>query len=285
MAGRDAVEIAVDGLQIVGIRPPLGEYLSDAWRRRRFAFTLAKYRLMATLIPNRLGVLWIVLKPLSLALIYGTVFNFILAGAARPASFVQFVLIGVFVFEFFTGCFGNGSKAITANVKLVQSLGFPRILLPVSVVIQQAMRMLPVVILLAVLLVLLGEPIRWTWLLVLPVLAVMGVFNLGVALIVARMSVLTRDVQQIVPIINRVLFYASGIFFSIDGALAQYPALLTAARMVPTYEYIAIARSLLLESYVAPPLVWVGAIAWAAVAAGAGVIYFWWDEARYGLSD
>lgn len=276
---------ATAGLTEVGTRPRLGEYLVDTWRMRTFALRLAGSRLISGLLPNRLGVLWIVLKPLSLAIVYGTIFNFILAGPARPTNFVQYLIVGVFVFEFFTGCFGSGSKAVTSNTKLVQSFGFPRILLPISVVAEQAMRMIPVVLLLGILLLIFGEPISWSWLLILPIFAVMGVFNLGVALVVARISVRTRDIQQLVPIVTRVLFYASGIFFDIDGALAGYPTLLTIAHLVPTYEFIAIARDVLLSGYSAPLLAWVAAPTWALVMLVGGVIFFWQGEPRYGLSD
>lgn len=274
-----------EGLYDVGARPPLGAYLAEAWRRRSFAFTLAGYRLVGSLLPNRLGVLWIVLKPLSMAILYGTVFHFILSGSARPANFVQFLIVGVFIFEFFTSCFGNGSKAITSNAKLVQSLGFPRILLPVSVVAQQAIRMVPVVTLLCILLIVFGEPVTWSWLLIVPILAVMAVFNLGVALIVARLSVHARDVQQFIPVVTRLLFYASGIFFSVDGALADHPAILTVVQLVPTYDFISMSRGVLLDGYTAAPIVWIAAPVWALVTFVVGVVFFWQAETRYGLSD
>ena len=276
---------ATAGLTKLGERPRLGGYLAETWRLRAFALRLAGSRLIASLLPNRLGVLWIVLKPLSLAIIYGLIFHFVLAGPARPANFVQFLIVGVFVFEFFTGCFGSGSKAITSNTKLVQSFGFPRILLPISAILEQAMRMIPVVLLLGILLLIFGEPISWSWLLIIPILVVMGVFNLGVALVVARISVRTRDIQQLIPIITRVLFYASGIFFSVDGALADYPTLLTIVQLVPTYEFIAIARDVLLDGYSAPLIAWIAAPIWALVMIVGGVIFFWRAEARYGLSD
>jgi len=273
------------GLTEVGKRPPLGEYLVETWRLRAFALRLAGSRLIGSLLPNRLGVLWIVLKPLSLAIVYGTIFHFILAGPARPANFVQFLIVGVFVFEFFTGSFGGGAKAITSNTKLVQSFGFPRILLPISVVAEQAMRIVPVMVLLGVLLLIFGEPITWSWLLIIPILAVMGVFNLGVALVVARISVRTRDIQQLVPIINRVLFYATGIFFSIDGALADQPVLLGIAHLIPTYDFISIARDVLLAGHSAPLVAWIAAPIWALVTIIGGVIFFWQGEPRYGVSD
>ena len=274
-----------EGLYEVGRRPPLADYLAEAWKRRTFAFTLASYRLIGGLLRNRLGVLWIVLKPLLMAILYGSVFSFILSGAARPDDFVPFLLVGIFIFEFFTGCFGSGAKAVTGNGKLVQSLGFPRILLPVSVVAEQAMRIVPVIVLLGILLVILGEPITWSWLLIVPVLGLMAMFNLGIALIFARLSVQARDVQQLIPVITRVLFYASGIFFSIDGALADYPTLLTFAQLIPTYEFIALSRDVLLESHSVGTLVWIAAPIWAVGTLFIGVVYFWQAEARYGLSD
>lgn len=275
----------LSGMAPVGDRPSLAAYLAEAWRRRRFAFTLASYRLVSSLLPNRLGVLWIVLRPLSLAIMYGAIFNFVISGAARPANFVQYLIVGVFVFEFFTGCFGGGAKSVTGNARLVQSLGFPRILLPVSVVAEQAMKIVPVMVLLAILLVILGEPITWSWLMMVPILALMAVFNLGVALVVARLSVHARDVQQLIPVINRVLFYASGIFFSIDGALANHPALMTTAHLIPTYEFISMARDVLLSSYEAPALVWMAAPVWALAMLIFGTVFFWQAEARYGLSE
>lgn len=274
-----------EGLYEIGRRPPFANYISEAWRRRGFAVRLAANRLVAGLLPNRLGVLWIVLKPLSMAIIYGTIFHFVISGPARPANFVPFLIVGVFVFEFFTGCFGGGARSVTGNSKLVQSLGFPRILLPVSVVAEQAMRIVPVMILLGILLLILGEPLTLSWALMIPLLVVMAVFNLGAAMVVARLSVHARDVQQFIPVVNRVLFYASGIFFNVDGALANYPVALTVAHLVPTYEFISVARDVLLDSYTAPVLAWAAAPVWAVAAIVFGTVFFWRAEARYGLGD
>lgn len=276
---------AIPGLTELGKRPRFGDYLSETWSMRAFALRLSGSRLVARLLPNRLGVLWIVLKPLALAIVYGTIFHFILAGPARPASFLQYLIVGIFVFEFFTGCFGGGAKAVTSNSKLVQSFGFPRILLPISVVAEQAMRIIPVMLLLGILLLVFGEPITWSWLLMIPILAVMTVFNLGLAFVMSRISVHTRDIQQLIPVITRVLFYGTGIFFNIDGALAGYPAALAIVHLIPTYDFISMARDVLLSGYSAPPIVWIAGPIWAVVMFVGGVIFFWQGEPRYGLSD
>ena len=275
----------VDGMYPVGQRPALGAYLVEAWRRRQFAVTFAGHRLIGGLLQNRLGILWLVLRPLSLALIYGTLFSLILSDGARPDGYAQYIIIGICIFEFFTQSLLGGAKSITSNGKLVQSLGFPRILLPVSIVIEESMKMLPVAILTFVILLAFGEPITWSWLLLFPLLALMAVFNLGCALIAARLSVHARDVQLFIPIMNRVLFYATGIFFSVEGALAGQPVILGIVQTIPTYGFVSIARDLLLDSYTAPMIAWILAPAWALVTIVVGVIYFWRAEARYGLGE
>ena len=293
VADREVSEHVVDaplrapapGLFEVGRRPPFGPYLLEAWRRRSFAFTLAGYKLVGGLLQNRLGVLWIVLKPLFTAVIYGTIFGAVLSSAARPDDWVPYLITGVFTFEYFTGCFGGGSRAITGNAKLVQSLGFPRILLPVSVVVEQTMRVVPIFLLLGILLLVFGVPMSWSWLLVIPILAMMAVFNLGVALIVGRMSVWVRDVQQFIPTINRILFYASSIFFQVDIVFADNPLILTIAHLVPTYDFIALVRGAMLVAHPAPTLAVIAAPVWTLLAIGIGVVYFWRAEARYGLSE
>jgi len=275
----------VNGMYPVGQRPALGAYLVESWRRRQFAITFAGHRLIGGLLQNRLGILWLVLRPLSLALIYGTLFSLILSDSARPDGYAQYIIIGICVFEFFTQSLLGGAKSITSNGKLVQSLGFPRILLPISIVIEESMKMIPVALLTFVILLAFGEPITWSWLLLFPLLTLMAIFNLGCALIAARLSVHARDVQLFIPIMNRVLFYATGIFFSVEGALASQPVILAIVQCIPTYGFVGIARELLLDSYTAPMIAWILAPTWALVAIIIGVIYFWRAEARYGLGE
>jgi teichoic acid transport system permease protein len=274
-----------DGLFEVGQRPPFGGYLAEAWRRRSFAYTLAQFKIVSGLLQNRLGILWLILRPLSLAAIYGTLFGALLSESARPDDWIPYLLTGIFTFQFFTGCFGAGSKSITGNSRLVQSLGFPRILLPISVVIEEALRAIPIFTLLVILLPIFGVEMRWTWLLIIPILAMMALFNFGVVLIVARMSVWARDVQQFIPIVNRVLFYVSSIFFQVDLIFADNPVILTIAHLVPTYDFIALIRDVTLTGHPVPQLSLIAAPIWTVLALGIGLIYFWKAEARYGLSE
>ena len=88
------------GLTRVGARPPLPTYLKQVWERRDFTLSLARYRIQSENERNRLGMAWVLLRPSFQALVYGTVFGFIMTGASRPDNFVSFLVIGVFSLEF-----------------------------------------------------------------------------------------------------------------------------------------------------------------------------------------
>jgi teichoic acid transport system permease protein len=269
-------------LSKVGARPPFAKYLADTWRRRNFARTLARYRIQSENERNRLGMGWVIIKPVLNALIYGLVFGFILDSDSRPENFIAFLLVGVFIFEYFGNSFGQGSKAITGNTRLVQSLSFPRILLPIAVLLEQLYRMIPILGVLGILLLLVGESISWSWLLIVPLIVIMSFFNAGVAMIAARMSVHLRDIQQVIPVITRILFYTSGIFYSIDLVLGEGSRLLAIIHVTPVYEFITLSRSALIAGSPADPILWVWASIWSVVIFIFGVLFFWHAEERYG---
>ena len=106
-----AEDVAPHGLARVGARPPLGEYLRQVWLRRQFIVSLAQFRIEAENQRNRLGMLWVVIKPLLEAAVYGTVFGLLLGSDSRPPHFVEFLIIGIFMFQFFSSTFSAGAHA------------------------------------------------------------------------------------------------------------------------------------------------------------------------------
>ncbi len=276
---------ATFGLKQVGERPPFWSYLVEAWNRRSFAVTMARYQIQVDNDRNRLGILWVVIVPLLQATIYGLIFGVIMPSSSRPSNFIPFLIVGVFVFDYFSDSVIGGAGSVVKNSKLAQSIRFPRILLPVSEILQQAFQMLGIAVLLYVLIWVTGESPRWSWFGFPVLLAVMTLFNAGVGMISARISVHLRDFRQILPFILRILFYSTGIFYSLDKTLVDHPLLLGIAHFVPTYDFVSIARELLIESPPLDPVVWIVTPIWTVVVFVAGVVFFWQAEVRYGLDD
>ncbi|MGW6175328.1 ABC transporter permease [Arthrobacter sp. NPDC055138] len=271
-------------LHRVGARPSLLRYLSEAWTRRDFAIAMARGKIEASNQRNRLGMLWVFIKPTLNALMYGAIFG-ILQGANRPENFPMYVVIGVFLFEFFASSMNNGAKSITGNGALVQSLAFPRITLPVSTVIQNLMTLVPMLAVMFVYILILGAPISVEWLLIIPLVAIFTVFNLGVALIGARLTVHVRDLTQLLPLVTRILFYTSGVLFAIDRILKSHPWAVKIFDFHPLHEVLSIARGILMPGMDYNPIYWLYFSIWSVGMLVAGVLFFWVAEERYGRVD
>lgn len=270
------------GLERVGARPKFSTYVVEIWRRRAFALTMARYKVQASMSDNRLGMGWIVLKPILNAALFGLIFGIIMPSDSRPENFIPFLVAGIFIFEYFSKSFAAGARAIIGNNSLVRSLSFPRMLLPISSVMQQVVELIPMLIVMGVILLIFGEPLTWGWLMVIPVMALMTLFNLGVALISARLTVHMRDVTQFIPLITRVLFYSSGIFYSLELVLEDRPELLRLAQLNPVHDYIALVRGYMVSGNPISPTIWWVGIAAALVTFVVGAIFFWRAEERYG---
>ncbi len=282
-----AEDAARAGLTKVGGRPTLMAYVSEVWRRRTFIFSMAKFKIESENQQNSLGMFWVILKPLLNALVYGAVFGFLIGTGGRPPHFVQFLIIGVFVFEFFASSWTAGGKAITNNAALVQSLAFPRMVLPLAAVTQQFLKFLPTVAIMLVFLVATGHFPNWHWLLLAPLLVIFFFFNAGLALVTARLSVHWRDLNNFLPFLTRFFFYTTGIFFSIEKRFADHPWLIKITDFQPVHEVLSLARASLLEGpyYAVNGLYWIYSFVWALAIFVFGIWFFWRAEERYGRVD
>lgn len=277
------------GLIKVGGRPTLPAYVAEVWRRRTFIYSMARFKIESENQQNSLGMLWVILKPLLNALVYGAVFGLLIGPEGRPAHFVEFLIIGVFVFEFFAQSWTAGGKAITNNAALVQSLAFPRMVLPLAAVTQRFLQFLPTIAIMLVFLLVTGSPISWHWLLIFPLFGLFFFFNCGLAMVTARLSVHWRDLNNFLPFLTRFIFYTTGIFFSVDqrfgeGSANAQPWIVAISNWQPVHEFLTLARAALLDGpgYDMSGQFWIRATAWSIGLFLFGVWFFWRAEERYG---
>ncbi|MEJ7633971.1 ABC transporter permease [Aeromicrobium sp.] len=285
-----AEDAAQAGLIKVGGRPTLSAYVSEVWRRRTFIYSMARFKIEAENQQNSLGMLWVILKPLLNALVYGAVFGLLIGPEGRPDQFVEFLIIGVFVFEFFSQSWTAGGRAITNNAALVQSLAFPRMVLPLAAVTQRFLQFLPTVAIMLVFLLVTGSSPSWKWLLILPLFALFFLFNCGLAMITARLSVHWRDLNNFLPFLTRFVFYTTGIFFSVEERFGEgargggQPWVVAISNWQPVHEFLTLARSCLLEGpgYEMNEQFWIRATGWSIGLFVFGIWFFWRAEERYG---
>jgi teichoic acid transport system permease protein len=269
------------GLRKVGGRPPLKTYVRDLWQRRHFTFEMARGMTDSSNEGHRLGQLWELLTPLLWAGLYLFIFGVVVPTRGGIDNFATYLVSGLFIFRYVSGCLSLGAKCIRRTHGLITSLQFPRALVPIAACTAEFISLLPALLVMFVLAVSSHEPIRWQMLLIIPAVVLMFIFTLGLAMAAARIVDAVPDLANMLPFITRLMMYVSGVFFSISH-FAGTGLLGKVLSYQPLAIYIELARSSLLEEVVVRPTTWLWAIGWTTLMFSFGFIFFWRAEARYG---
>jgi teichoic acid transport system permease protein len=280
------------GLRRAIARPRFPVYLRQLWERRHFILTYATSRNVSKYSSSTLGQLWQVLTPLLNAAIYFVMFGVILGGGKDIKNYPAFLLTGMFVFTYTQRAVTAGAKSISGNLSMIRALHFPRASLPLAYTIQELQQLAISMGVLLVLVVATQEWPTWFWLMIPVVLLLQTMFNIGAALVMARLGATMRDLNQLLPFITRTWLYASGVFFSIQDKVvksAELPQWVADVMYLnPAASYIEWMREILIKTYHPefghhpPTMVWVSCVFWAVFALGFGFWYFWRAEERYG---
>ena len=281
--GRQAVMDGLgSGLGPVSARPPLFRYLREVGRRWPFIRAMASAQLDAKHGKDRLGSAWLILTPLLNAGTYFVVFGLLLDTRRGVENFIGFLVVGVFIFQYTTSTLNQGARVMVSNRKMIQSLNFPRMILPISLVLRQFLAMVPALCVM-VILVLAIPPhaeLSWRWLLMIPLLGLQTVFNLGVVLILARIVATVNDISNLLTFVTRALMYFSGVFYSFDK-FAGSPRVLMVLELNPVASFLTIARDSILYNQASDPKAWIVAAAWSIPLFLIGIVMFWRAELEY----
>jgi teichoic acid transport system permease protein len=275
---------APDVLYDVGAPLGLRHYLIALWRRRDFILMVPLGRLRAQTQSTVLGGLWHLLNPLLFAAVYYFVFGIIFRGRDDIPNYAAFLVAGLFTFFFTQRVASTGARAITGNASLMGQVNFPRAALPLSATIAESISHGWSLVALFVVVLLTGEPLAVTWLLIVPILLLQCAFNLGLAMIIARLAFHFRDVQQFLPYVIRMWLYLSGIFYTlefVEQRLSSSKWLVTLFELNPAYAFAALTRAAVLSDYKVGGFEVVVATAWAIGLVIGGFLFFRAREVEY----
>jgi teichoic acid transport system permease protein len=250
MPAEDLAAYAVQhGLRPAAQRPAIPEYIRQLWRRRAFMLAFATARNIAMYTEARLGQLWQILTPLLNAGVYFLIFGVLLHVSRGIPNYLGFLVTGVFVFNFTQRAFISTSTVITDSLPLIRALQFPRAALPLAYVIIELQQMLLSMAVLAIIILITGEPLTWYWLLAIPALLLQTIFNVGMGLFVARLGSQVNDFSQLLPFLLRTWMYVSGVLFNIATlSIRTHHWIVAVLQLNPAALYITLIRNALLVS-------------------------------------
>lgn len=241
--------------------PPLKPYLRQLWRRRGFSFHMARSELKARHFDTLFGQVWTVLNPLLLALVYFLLLGVIVQSDRGNADYLAFLIANLFAFYYTRNSLGVGAGSVVSGGGLIMNAAFPRALLPLSSVLSALLMYVPTLAVYAVIHLVTGQSVHAALLLVPVVVAVHTVFNYGLALLAAAVTVYFRDFSAFLPYGLRIWLYVSPVLYTIEDVPPRLAPLLM---VNPLYPILAIWQDVVIRGVVPGPGLWSAAVAWAA---------------------
>ncbi len=181
---------------------------------------------------SALGVLWSLLNPLFMAIVFSLVFRQAFGGDLR--QYYVFFLVGIMPWNFFNAGVMSGTTSLLQNASLIKKVNFPRELLPTAAVLSNMVNFLFAFIILLIFLFAsgLGLTIHALWV---PFLLITQIiFILGLALFLGSINVFYRDVLMILDIVMLGWFFLTPVFYPFEQFDSMAPLVLFGMSFEPS---------------------------------------------------
>lgn len=188
--------------------------IGDEFRRLvALTFTLAQVEFKLHYLGSALGYLWSVMRPLMLFAVTYFVFTRVGSFGKGVQDYGVYLLASLVLWTFFAESTSGAAACLLRNQSLLRKLRFPRIAIPMSVVLKSLFNLGLNLLAVAVLVAVSGVQPRLSWLELPLLLALLALLAVGVAMLLSALFVRYRDVAQIWAVLLQVLFFGSGILY------------------------------------------------------------------------
>ena len=220
--------------------------LLDVWRYRDLVMLFVRRDFVSTYKQTVLGPIWFFIQPLLTTLTYVLIFGNIAKLSTDGAPMLVFYLAGITVWNYFAQTLTSISTVFTVNAQLFGKVYFPRLTMPLSIVLSNLVRFGIQFLLFAGIwgfyLLRGGTSLQPNWLMLLtPVLVVvMGLLALGLGMIFSALTTKYRDLAMLLTFGVQLLMYATPVIYPLSSIPAKYKWLIMANPMsaiVETFRY------------------------------------------------
>ena len=219
--------------------------LGALWAYRGFIVGSVKREFQSKYRNSLLGAAWTVINPLAMIIVYTVIFSQImkakLPGVDTTFAYSIFLCAGILTWGLFAEIVGRAQNTFLENANLLKKLSFPRLCLPVVVVANAGLNFAIIFGLFSAFLVLSGNFPGWPYLALLPLLAILVAFAIGLGITLGVLNVFFRDVGQFFGIFLQFWFWLTPIVYPVSilpERLQPYMNLNPMARLINAFQVI-----------------------------------------------
>ena len=197
-------------------------FFRELYNNRQLIIHLANRDFRIKYARNRLGLLWAVLEPMALLIIMLLVFTYLRSRAHADYPFVVYLMSGLAGYNFFSSGMSQGANSLKSFSFMLELVHLRTAIIPVISILTSFRTHL--IILGITLIILLGNGIGFSiyWFQLLYFIFALWVLLIGTNWITSVLMVFVPDLQHIISIFMRALFFLTPVFWDISIFPAKY---------------------------------------------------------------
>lgn len=200
--------------------------LREVWKYKDLVYMFVKRDFVSSFKQTVLGPVWFFINPIFTTIIYLIVFGGIAQLSTDGAPQVLFYLAGVTLWNYFSSCLTGTSSVFTSNAGIFGKVYFPRLVMPLTIVISNLMKFgVQFALFLAAWIFYFakGEIHPNLWMLATPFLIVlMAAFALGMGMIFSALTTKYRDLQMLLGFGVSLFMYITPVIYPLSALKGKY---------------------------------------------------------------
>jgi ABC-2 type transport system permease protein len=213
----------VDAAPYAGLGRPIKgpRALTDDWTRFwHLTYNIARNEFKLKFFGSVLGYVWQVMRPL---LLFGVLYVFFVVishvgrgGRPGEVNYGVQLLGSIVLFTFFAEVTSGSVRSVVDRENLVRKIQFPRLVIPLSVVLLGLFNLAMNLIVVLVFALISGIRPMLSWLELPLILLLLAFFATGMAMLLSALFVKFRDIQPIWEVFAQILFYSSPVIIPVE---------------------------------------------------------------------
>ncbi|RYE54580.1 MAG: ABC transporter permease [Sphingobacteriales bacterium] len=202
--------------------------IRDTWAYRDLLMLLVKRDFVSFYKQTILGPVWFFVQPLFTTIIFTFIFGNLAAIPTDGLPAPLFYMAGITAWNYFSDCLSKTSTVFRDNANLFGKVYFPRLIMPLSIVVSNLVRFgvqMLLFIMAMCIYTINGADFHFTWAIFLfpVVIALMAALGLGTGMIISALTTKYRDLAFLVGFGVQLLMYATPVIFPLSTAIEKYP--------------------------------------------------------------
>lgn len=201
--------------------------LRDTWHYRDLLLLLVRRDFVSFYKQTILGPIWFFVQPIITILIYNLVFGNLAGIRTDGIPGPLFYLAGTIVWNYFSECLTKTSTVFKDNAAVMGKVYFPRLIMPLSIVLSNLIRFAVQFILFLLLMTIYwGNGVAITpnaTILLFPILILLiAALGLGLGMIISAVTTKYRDLAFVVTFGVPLLMYTTTVIYPLSTAVTKY---------------------------------------------------------------